>query len=36
MEASDRLGTVDCKDTFLDGQHLVDSFPQYEVRIPFS
>ncbi|KAG1668022.1 hypothetical protein FOA52_006555 [Chlamydomonas sp. UWO 241] len=32
MEASDRLGTVDCKDTFLDGQHLVDSFPQYEVR----
>lgn len=32
MEPTLRLQSVDCKDTFLDAEHLRDSFPQYEVR----
>ena len=27
-----RLQTVDCKDTFLDADHVVQSFPQYNVQ----
>ncbi|GAX76342.1 hypothetical protein CEUSTIGMA_g3788.t1 [Chlamydomonas eustigma] len=32
MDAELRLNTVDCKDTFLDADHVVQSFPQYEVQ----
>ena len=32
MDPALRLQTVDAKDTFLDAQHVVESFPQYEVR----
>jgi intron-binding protein aquarius len=33
MDADLRLNTVDCKDTFLDAEHVVQSFPQYEVMV---
>jgi len=32
MEASQRLQVVDFKDTFLDADHVVESFPHYQVK----